>query len=101
MKKTCIGGIALALFVASGPVAAKGGEEVYNTTCAACHATGVANAPRYGNKADWAARAKLGKDALAASVIKGKGAMPPKGGDPKLSDSDVKNAVDYMLKAVR
>ena len=101
MKTTLTGALALALFIAFGPAAAKGGEEVYSTTCAACHATGVANAPRYGNKADWAARAKLGKDALAASVIKGKGAMPPKGGDPKLSDSDVKNAVDHMLKAVR
>lgn len=101
MTKTTTGGLAFALFVAIGPAAAKGGEEVYNTTCAACHATGVASAPRYGNKADWAPRAKLGKEALAASVIKGKGAMPPKGGDPKLSESDVKNAVDHMLKAVR
>jgi cytochrome c5 len=101
MKKTMTGGLALALSIAFGAAAAKGGEEVYNTTCAACHATGVASAPRYGNKADWATRAKLGKDALAASVIKGKGAMPPKGGDPKLSESDVKNAVDHLLKAVR
>jgi cytochrome c5 len=101
MKTTLTGALALALFIAFGPAAARSGEEVYNTTCAACHASGVASAPRYGNKADWAPRAKLGRDALVASVIKGKGAMPPKGGDPKLSDSDVKNAVDHLLKAVR
>ena len=101
MKRSRVGGLALALFIAFGPAAAKSGEEVYKATCAACHATGVAGAPRYGNKADWAPRAKLGRDALVASVVKGKGAMPPKGGDPKLSDSDVKNAVDHLLKAVR
>lgn len=101
MKNTSTGALALALFITLGPAAAKGGEDVYTTTCAACHASGVAGAPRYGNQAEWAPRAKLGREALVASVIKGKGAMPPKGGDPKLSDSDVKNAVDHMLKAVR
>ena len=101
MTKPINGALALVLFIAFGPAAAKGGQEVYNTTCAACHATGVASAPRYGSEADWAPRLKRGRDALAASVIKGKGAMPPKGGDPKLSDSDVKNAVDHMLNAVR
>ena len=101
MKTTLTGALALALFIAFGPAAAKSGDEVYNTTCAACHATGVASAPRYGNKADWAARVKLGKDALRASAIKGKGAMPPRGGNDKLSESEVRNAVDHMLKAVR
>ena len=101
MRDTTMGALALALLIAFGQADAKGGEEVYTTTCAACHATGVAGAPRYGNRADWTPRAKLGRDALAASVIKGKGAMPPKGGDPKLSESDVKNAVDHLLKAVR
>jgi len=101
MRTIAAGALALALIGMTSAAAGKSGEEVYNSTCATCHATGVAGAPRYGNQADWAARVKLGKDALAASVIKGKGAMPPKGGDPKLSDSDVKNAVDHMLKAVR
>ena len=101
MRKIITGALALVLSIALGPAAAKGGEEVYNTTCAACHATGVAGAPRYGNKVEWAPRARLGRDALTASVIKGKGAMPPKGGDPKLSESDVKNAVDFLLKSVR
>ena len=101
MKSILTCGAALVSIAFAGVAAAKSGDEVYQATCAACHATGVANAPRYGNKGDWAARAKLGRDALVASVMKGKGAMPPKGGDPKLSESDVKNAVDHLLKAVR
>ena len=47
------------------------------------------------------ARVKLGKEALYASALKGKGAMPPRGGNDRLSESDVRNAVDHMLKAVR
>ena len=101
MKILAAGALALACLAFPAAAAAKGGEEIYNTTCAACHASGVAGAPKYGNQADWAPRIKAGRDALAASAIKGKGAMPPRGGDPKLSDSDVKNAVAHMLKAVR
>lgn len=101
MKTFAAGGLMLACLALPAAAVAKGGEEVYNATCAACHASGVAGAPRHGNQADWAPRMKAGRDALAASAIKGKGAMPPRGGDPKLSDSDVKNAVAYMLKAVR
>ena len=63
----------------------------------ACHATGVAGAPKLGDKAAWAPRLKTGKEALYASVIKGKGAMPPKGGNAALSDADVKAAVDYLV----
>ena len=101
MKSMLTCGVAVASMAFAAVAAAKSGDEVYQATCAACHATGVANAPRYGNKGDWTARVKLGRDALVASVLKGKGAMPPKGGDPKLSESDVKNAVDHLLKAVR
>ncbi|MBS1133432.1 MAG: cytochrome c5 family protein [Burkholderiaceae bacterium] len=93
--------IGLVTACAATSAAGKGGQEVYESTCAACHATGVAAAPKFGDKAQWATRAAAGRDALAASVIKGKGAMPPRGGDPKLSDSDIRNAVDYLLKAAR
>jgi cytochrome c5 len=101
MRTVAAGALALALIGMPSAAAAKSGEEVYNSTCATCHATGVAGAPRFGNQADWAARVKLGKDALRASAIKGKGAMPPRGGNDKLSESEVRNAVDHMLKAVR
>jgi len=77
------------------------GKKVYDTSCMACHAAGVAGAPRIGDKTAWAPRLKGGTDALYAAAIKGKNAMPPKGGNTALSDADVKAAVDYMLRAAR
>ena len=73
------------------------GKKVYDTTCMACHATGAAGAPKFGDKAAWAPRIKTGIDALHASALKGKGAMPAKGGNTALSDADVTAAVDYMV----
>ena len=72
------------------------GKAIYDATCGVCHGTGVAGAPKLGDKAAWAPRLKGGKDALYASAAKGKGAMPPKGG-ASISDGDLKAAVDYML----
>jgi cytochrome c5 len=77
------------------------GKAVYDKTCVACHAAGVANAPKFGDKAAWAPRAATGKEALLASVIKGKGAMPPKAGAGDLKDDDIKAAIDYMLAAAK
>ena len=75
------------------------GKAVFDKACVACHGTGVAGAPKAGDKAAWAPRLAQGKDALHAAAIKGKGAMPPKGGNPALTDAEVKAAVDYMLAA--
>lgn len=72
------------------------GKAVYDANCTVCHAAGVAGAPKTGDKAAWAPRLKTGIDALYASSIKGKGAMPPKGGNLSLPDADVKAAVDYL-----
>jgi cytochrome c5 len=77
------------------------GKSVYDSTCAACHTTGVAGAPKTGDKSAWAPRLKPGMDALYASALKGKNAMPPKGGNVSLPDADVKAAVDYMLNPVK
>jgi len=77
------------------------GKKVYDATCMVCHGTGVAGAPKFGDKAAWAPRIKAGVDALHANAVKGKGAMPPKGGNTALSDADVKAAVDYMVGAAR
>jgi len=77
------------------------GKKVYDTACAACHVAGVAGAPKLGDKAAWAPRLKTGNDALYASAIKGKGAMPAKGGNASLSDAEVKAAVDVMLASVK
>ncbi|MBL0142089.1 MAG: cytochrome c5 family protein [Betaproteobacteria bacterium] len=73
------------------------GKKVYDTTCMVCHATGVAGAPKIGDKAAWAPRVKTGNDALYASALKGKAAMPPRGGNASLGDDEVKAAVDYMV----
>ena len=90
-----------AMATAAAPAAAntgKPGNEVYNMACVACHATGAANAPKLNDKAAWEPRAATGFAALLQSVLKGKGAMPAKGGLSNLSDADVENAVHYMLK---
>ena len=77
------------------------GKNVYDTACAACHTAGVAGAPKLGEKTAWAPRLTSGKDQLYASALKGKGAMPPKGGQLQLSDEHVKAAVDFMAAAAR
>jgi cytochrome c5 len=86
---------------APAPVAASGGADatktIYGSSCAACHDSGAAGAPKLGDKAAWAARIKAGKETLYNSALKGKNAMPPKGGNASLSDEDVKQVVDYMV----
>jgi cytochrome c5 len=72
------------------------GKAIYDANCVACHATGVAGAPKAGDKAAWAPRLKAGMEGLYASAIKGKNAMPPKGGNLSLADADLKAAVDYL-----
>jgi cytochrome c5 len=74
---------------------------LYNQVCMACHLAGVANAPKLGDKAAWSARLAGGVDGLTASVIKGKGAMPAKGGAMSASDADIKAAVAYMVASVK
>lgn len=86
---------------AATPVAAVNGEALYKQACTVCHAAGVAGAPKTGDKAAWAPRAALGVDALTASVIKGKGAMPPKGGAMAASDAEIKAAVQYLLDVAK
>jgi cytochrome c oxidase subunit II len=77
------------------------GKSTYDTACNICHGAGVAGAPKQGDKAAWAPRLKQGKDTMYASALKGKGAMPPKGGNMALSDEAVKAAVDHMIAAAR
>ena len=80
-----------------GAAGARSGEEVVKTTCATCHQAGVAGAPKIGDKAAWGPRIAKGNDALYQTALKGKGAMPAKGGNAGLKDDDVKAAVDYMV----
>jgi len=77
------------------------GKKIYDATCMACHAAGVAGAPKLGDKAAWAPRIAQGADTLHTHAIKGfqgkAGMMPPKGGNMGAKDEDVKAAVDYMV----
>ena len=77
------------------------GLAVYNTVCMVCHATGVAGAPKTGDKAAWAPRIAQGAATLLKSVVNGKGAMPPKGGGSDLSDNEVKAAVEYLMAQLK
>ena len=73
------------------------GKAVYDQTCVACHVQSVAGSPKLGDKAAWAPRIKTGVDALVQSVLKGKGAMPPKGGNASLDEAQVRAAVEFMV----
>ena len=96
--------VASAATVANGviPTAkAADGKGTYDKACMACHAAGVAGAPKLGDKAAWGPRIAQGNDTLYGHAIKGfqgkKGFMPAKGGNASLADADVKAAVDFMV----
>ena len=101
MKWIAGGVIALVTMGAGSAAMAADGKAVYDKSCVACHATGVANAPKFGDKAAWAPRAATGKVALLAAVKTGKGAMPPKAGNADLKDEDIAAAIDFMLAAAK
>ena len=86
--------VAAATTVADAPPA------LYAQICSACHAAGVAGAPKFGDRAAWAPRVAQGIDALTASAIKGKGAMPPKGGSAA-SETEIRTVVTYMVNAAK
>lgn len=100
---------ALVATAAAAPVAsaapavagADQGKTTYEAVCVACHAAGVAGAPKTGDKAVWLPRIAQGKDSLYASALKGKGVMPAKGGNPGLADDAVKAAVDYLVSQAK
>jgi cytochrome c5 len=93
-------GSALALAFSTS-IAQADGAAIYNSSCAACHAQGVAGAPKFGDAAAWKDRIAQGNDTLYEHAIKGfqgkSGYMPPKGGFANLSDDEVKSAVDHMV----
>ncbi len=78
---------------------ARTGKQVYDGACAACHAGGVLQAPRPGQRDDWVARERQGFAVLLEHAIKGYRNMSAKGGNPMLPDAEVEAAVRYMLAA--
>lgn len=82
---------------------AAAGKAVYDASCASCHKAGIMGAPKTGDKAAWAPRIAKGMPAMVSNSVKGfkgaKGFMPAKGGNAKLTDAQVGNAVAYMVGA--
>lgn len=84
----------------------KQGRAIWLETCEACHAHDLAGAPLVSNKAAWAPRLAKGRDALYKSALGGltgpKGTqMPPRGANDRLTDDQVKAAVEYMMAIVK
>ena len=77
----------------SGP---RTGDAVVKAACAGCHVAGVANAPKIGDKAAWGKVMGAGMNAMVASAIKGKNAMPARGGAADLTDFEIARAIAYM-----
>lgn len=82
--------------VVAAVVAEKSAKELYDVACMACHNNGVAGAPKPGDKAAWESRYTNGMDSLLASVVNGKGAMPPKGGSA-YSEAEITKIIEYIL----
>ncbi len=86
--------------VAQAPAAERTGKEVVDAACAACHSTGAAGAPKTGDKAQWDPRVAQGFDTLASHAINGFKGMPARGGNPSLTDLEVKRGVAHLLEQV-
>ncbi|TDO15200.1 cytochrome c5 [Halomonas ventosae] len=98
-------GTAMAASSGSGSASSSGGSidgaAIYNNVCMACHETGAAGAPVRGNAEQWSARLEKGTDMLYNHALNGFNAMPAKGGNPSLSDAEVKAAVDHLIAPVK
>lgn len=93
--KTLIAAIVVgAAALAASAALAADGKEIYAKTCAVCHNN---MPPKVGDKAAWKPRIQTGTDALVASTIKGKGAMPPNAGNKSLSEAEIRAAVEYIV----
>lgn len=86
---------------APGELGPDAGQKRYETSCALCHAGGLAGAPKFGDKTAWAPHVAKGFDTLLQSAIHGLNAMPPRGGCTTCSDEELKLTVQYMLSKVK
>lgn len=100
-KSTLIKSSLIAIVLSTSLTTMADGEATYKKSCAVCHATGVAGAPKLGDKNAWAPRIATGNAALYTTALKGKGAMPAKGGVAALSNDAVKVVVDYMVSQAK
>lgn len=81
------------------PPGQRSGEMVFKAVCSNCHGSGLAGAPKFGDKGAWGPRIAKGFDTLIDHALHGFNAMPAKGGSPDLSDDEVKRAIAYMTNA--
>jgi len=82
------------------PTGPRDGATIYQSTCSACHGTGLLGAPKYGVSEDWAARIAQGKATLLSHALEGFNQMPAKGACANCSDDEITAAVDHMLDAL-
>lgn len=100
MRSICglvLGAVALTAAVASAQGNGLSGKQVVEAVCVNCHATGVDGAPRIGDETAWKARSAQGLTSLSQHALQGLRKMPPHGGNPGLSDLDIKRATTYMV----
>jgi cytochrome c5 len=83
----------------NAPRVERTGEQVYNEVCSGCHDSGALGSPKFKEKADWGKRIGSGYETLLTHALKGINKMPPRGGDPDLSDLEVARGVVYMANA--
>ncbi|HTL50543.1 MAG TPA: c-type cytochrome [Steroidobacteraceae bacterium] len=99
--------VAIAAASAAAPAAGQpmDGKTVFQTVCSACHGSGIAGAPKVGDKAAWAPRIAQGVATLDKHALGGfqgkSGVMPAKGGRPDVPDDEIKAAVEYMVSQSR
>jgi cytochrome c5 len=96
MKKVASIIVISTLIGMSGAVLADG-QETYQASCQACHATGAAGAPKVGDKEAWAPRIAQGMDTMLTNATNGIRAMPPKGACAACTEDDLKGAIEYMV----
>jgi cytochrome c5 len=89
-------GVSTALAVETGK---PDGESIYTGVCMRCHGTGEYGSPKLGDRSAWQPRFHEGVDHLLDQAIEGLGAMPPRGGKDDLSDTELRAAIVYMLRA--
>ena len=83
----------------AGAGAEKSGEEVVKAVCSMCHAAGLMNSPKIGDKGQWQPRIAQGYETLVKHAIEGIRSMPARGGNPSLTDGEVASAVAHMANA--
>lgn len=93
----CCSLVPAAAQTASAQVRERGGKEVVEAVCAACHRTGVNGAPRIGDRDAWAQLTSKGLTGLTDGALKGIRKMPPHGGNPDLTDTEIERAITYMV----